>query len=97
MAKKRRSRRKKTQLGGTRELRGVLGPAYPDYGPVEQPFHTRFNQLPNQSVGKPFPHRRPFKLKRRQRGGGGTNAVVTIKGRPVYLMTRGKKVAATTL
>lgn len=95
MVKRKRRRRSKFELGQSgsgkkkKGKRTLLGPALPDYGPVETAFHAKFaprpgpTRIPSNSLG--------FRFK--QRGGGGaTNGVVTIKGRPIYLMDRNRKV-----
>ena len=85
--------KRRPRKGGA--LRGMLGPSYPSYAPVNNPFHVRFSEprptLPDQGIMLRR-HRHIVERRRRNRPATSGGLEVSIKGRPLTLYGKGRRV-----
>ena len=95
---RRRRRAKLTQMGGA--VRGTFGPSYPDYAEINHPFHAKFTQPPPHIArgGYDGITRTQLHKARTMNKLPQTSDTVTliIKGRPVKLYPKGRRIAETT-
>lgn len=97
MPKRRRQRRQRTNKVYAKKgsgLRGLVGTAVPNYGNVLHPFHIKFERpLPrfnSPSVIQPMRQRSAIKMNYTSPNVGGVD--VNIKGKPIALYSKGRKV-----
>lgn len=108
--RRRKRRTKNSQLGGRRKsakkggigaaaIKGTFAPAIPDYGITTHPFHVKYTQVP-ASIQKPQATR-PMKREAVKKTNAnfptlGDSVSVVLKGKPLQLLSKGRRVAVTT-